>query len=88
MYIYHMHIQSRLPNVGTIFIVMSAPARGHNAINLSQGFPAFGHAPQITGRSSGLLSHKISITDPEKEISARVYIARSFLFPFIHISKI
>lgn len=33
---------SRLPDVGTtIFTVMSAKARQHNAINLSQGFPDF-----------------------------------------------
>ncbi len=35
-------IPSKLPNVGTsIFTVMSALAREHNAINLSQGFPDF-----------------------------------------------
>jgi methionine aminotransferase len=34
--------QSKLPNVGTtIFSVMSALSREHNAINLSQGFPDF-----------------------------------------------
>jgi methionine aminotransferase len=38
-----MHIQSKLPNVGTtIFTTMGALAREHNAINLSQGFPDFG----------------------------------------------
>jgi methionine aminotransferase len=37
-----MNIQSKLPHVGTsIFTVMSALAREHNAINLSQGFPDF-----------------------------------------------
>jgi methionine transaminase len=37
-----MDIQSKLPRVGTtIFTVMSALAREHNAINLSQGFPDF-----------------------------------------------
>jgi methionine transaminase len=37
-----MQIQSKLPNVGTsIFTVMSALAREHGAINLSQGFPDF-----------------------------------------------
>ncbi|MCS6935136.1 MAG: methionine aminotransferase [Chitinophagales bacterium] len=35
-------IHSKLPNTGTtIFTVMSALAREHNAINLSQGFPDF-----------------------------------------------
>jgi methionine aminotransferase len=37
-----MQINSKLPNIGTtIFTVMSALAREHNAINLSQGFPDF-----------------------------------------------
>ncbi|HHS95713.1 MAG TPA: aminotransferase class I/II-fold pyridoxal phosphate-dependent enzyme [Phaeodactylibacter sp.] len=37
-----MLIQSKLPNVGTtIFTIMSALAREHQAINLSQGFPDF-----------------------------------------------
>jgi methionine aminotransferase len=35
-------VPSKLPNVGTtIFSVMSALARKHNAVNLSQGFPDF-----------------------------------------------
>ena len=35
-------IQSRLPNVGTtIFTVMSALAKTHDAVNLGQGFPDF-----------------------------------------------
>lgn len=37
-----MQISSKLPNLGTsIFTIMSAMAREHNAINLSQGFPDF-----------------------------------------------
>ncbi len=37
-----MQFLSKLPNVGTtIFSVMSALAKEHNAINLSQGFPDF-----------------------------------------------
>jgi methionine transaminase len=43
-----MNIQSKLPNAGTtIFSVMSALAREHNAINLSQGFPDFGCSDQL-----------------------------------------
>lgn len=39
---YPLSISSKLPNTGTtIFTVMSALAREHNAINLSQGFPDF-----------------------------------------------
>lgn len=38
-----MQINSKLPNVGTtIFTTMSALAKEHQAINLSQGFPDFG----------------------------------------------
>lgn len=45
-----MHLQSKLPNVGTtIFTVMSALAREHQAINLSQGFPDFEPSPQLLG---------------------------------------
>ncbi|MBL7895258.1 MAG: methionine aminotransferase [Bacteroidia bacterium] len=41
-------LQSKLPKVGTtIFTVMSALAREHNAINLSQGFPDFGCSPKL-----------------------------------------
>ncbi len=37
-----MNFSSKLPNVGTtIFTVMSALAKTHNAINLSQGFPNY-----------------------------------------------
>lgn len=41
-------ISSKLPQVGTtIFTVMSALAREHNAINLSQGFPDFDIDPDL-----------------------------------------
>lgn len=44
-----MHINSKLPNVGTtIFTEMSVLAQQHNAINLGQGFPDFGMNPQLT----------------------------------------
>jgi methionine aminotransferase len=37
-----MHIQSKLPEVGTtIFTVMSALAAEYKAVNLGQGFPDF-----------------------------------------------
>ena len=43
-----MDFQSKLPNVGTtIFTVMSALAREHDAINLSQGFPNFDCSPKL-----------------------------------------
>ena len=45
-----MHIQSKLPNVGTtIFSVMSALATEHNAVNLGQGFPDFPMSDELTG---------------------------------------
>ena len=41
-------VNSKLPNVGTtIFTVMSALAKAHNAINLSQGFPDFNPHPMV-----------------------------------------
>jgi methionine aminotransferase len=41
--------RSRLPSVGTsIFTVMSRLAEEHGAINLSQGFPDFDAAPELT----------------------------------------
>ncbi len=43
-----MQIISKLPNVGTtIFTTMSALARQHQAINLSQGFPDFNCHPHL-----------------------------------------
>ena len=43
-----LHIQSKLPKVGTtIFTTMSALAKEHNAINLSQGFPDFECNPKL-----------------------------------------
>ena len=43
-----MHIQSKLPTVGTtIFTVMSQLAVEHNAINLGQGFPNFDCHPKL-----------------------------------------
>jgi methionine aminotransferase len=48
-----MEINSKLPNVGTtIFTVMSALAREHQAINLSQGFPDFDSSPKLTELAS------------------------------------
>ena len=45
-----MHIQSKLPNVGTtIFTVMSALANEHKAVNLGQGFPDFDMSEELTG---------------------------------------
>ena len=41
-------IRSKLPDVGTtIFTIMSALAKEHNAINLSQGFPDFDCDPKL-----------------------------------------
>ena len=45
-----MHIQSKLPNVGTtIFSVMSALSTEHIAVNLGQGFPDFPMSDELTG---------------------------------------
>jgi len=41
-------VNSKLPSIGTtIFTVMSAMAKQHNAINLSQGFPDFSGDPEL-----------------------------------------
>lgn len=48
-----MHIHSKLPSVGTtIFSTMSARARQHNAINLSQGFPDFDCSPVLMEKAA------------------------------------
>lgn len=48
-----MQIKSKLPNVGTtIFTTMSALAREHNAINLSQGFPDYDCSPKLREAAS------------------------------------
>jgi len=45
-----LHIQSKLPNVGTtIFTVMSGLATEYNAVNLGQGFPDFPMSEELTG---------------------------------------
>src|SRR4051812_14575510 len=41
-------LSSKLPNTGTtIFTIMTALAKEHNAINLSQGFPDFNPHPAL-----------------------------------------
>ncbi|MBS1651761.1 MAG: aminotransferase class I/II-fold pyridoxal phosphate-dependent enzyme [Bacteroidetes bacterium] len=51
-----MNLKSKLPNAGTtIFTVMSALAREHNAINLSQGFPDFECSPELIKLASNYL---------------------------------
>jgi methionine aminotransferase len=46
--IFPSSVSSKLPNTGTtIFTVMSALAKEHNAINLSQGFPDFKPHPVL-----------------------------------------
>lgn len=48
-----MYIHSKLPSVGTtIFSTMSALARQHNAINLSQGFPDFDCSPVLMEKAA------------------------------------
>lgn len=48
LYTTSMNHQSKLPNLETtIFSIMSALAKEHNAINLSQGFPDFSGDPKL-----------------------------------------
>ncbi|MDF2449682.1 MAG: aminotransferase class [Bacteroidota bacterium] len=52
-----MDFTSKLPHVGTsIFTVMSALAREHNAINLSQGFPDFNCDKKLIELTAGFTS--------------------------------
>ncbi|MDH7463371.1 methionine aminotransferase [Chitinophagaceae bacterium 26-R-25] len=45
-----IHIQSKLPNVGTtIFTTMSALAAKHNAVNLGQGLPDYAMSQELIG---------------------------------------
>ena len=51
-------LESKLPDVGTtIFTVMSALARQHGAINLSQGFPDFDGPTALLERVQHYLTH-------------------------------
>jgi methionine transaminase len=53
-----MQLNSKLPKVGTtIFTTMSALAREHNAINLSQGFPDFDCDPRLVQLASHYISN-------------------------------
>ena len=53
-----MQINSKLPKVGTtIFTTMSALAREHNAINLSQGFPDFDCHPKLRELANHYIQH-------------------------------
>ena len=55
---YPLALHSKLPNTGTtIFTVMSALAREHKAINLSQGFPDFEPHPQLVEEVNLSLIH-------------------------------
>lgn len=46
-----MHIQSRLPKVGTnVFTIMSALATEHKAINLGQGFPDYPMSEELIAK--------------------------------------
>jgi len=83
-----MHIQSKLPDVGTtIFTVMSQLAVQHQAINLSQGFPDYECSPELIGlvdqymRSgynqyapmAGLLSLRERIAEKQEKLHQAIY---------------
>jgi methionine transaminase len=53
-----MQFTSKLPQVGTtIFTTMSALAREHGAINLSQGFPDFDCSPKLMELATHYIKH-------------------------------
>ena len=83
-----MHINSKLPDVGTtIFTVMSQLAVQHKAINLSQGFPDYECSPELIGlvdhymRSgynqyapmAGLLSLREQIAGKQEKLHHAIY---------------
>lgn len=52
-----LHIQSKLPNVGTtIFTVMSGLANQYNAINLGQGFPDYQMSEELINKVNEVMS--------------------------------
>jgi methionine aminotransferase len=53
-----MNFNSKLPNVGTtIFTVMSALAKEHNALNLSQGFPNYPSSQKLNDLLSNAMNN-------------------------------
>lgn len=60
-----MHIQSKLPNVGTtIFTVMSGLATQYKAVNLGQGFPDFPMSEELTALVSGAMKNNFNQYSP------------------------
>ena len=60
-----MHIQSKLPNVGTtIFTVMSGLATQHKAVNLGQGFPDFPMSEELTGLVNAAMKNNFNQYSP------------------------
>lgn len=58
MTVHTPNVPSKLPEVGTnIFTVMSALAKAHDAINLSQGFPDFDCDPALVQRVHQAMLH-------------------------------
>ena len=60
-----MHIQSKLPNVGTtIFTIMSGLAAEYNAVNLGQGFPDFPMSDELTGLVNDAMKNNFNQYSP------------------------
>lgn len=60
-----MHIESKLPNVGTtIFTVMSGLAAEYNAVNLGQGFPDFPMSDELTGLVNNAMRNNFNQYSP------------------------
>jgi methionine aminotransferase len=83
-----MNINSKLPNIGiSIFPLMTALAKKHNAVNLAQGFPGFGADKELLdlinnytqkgfnqyAPLAGLLSLKENISEKTQDQSGRYY---------------
>ena len=66
-----LHLQSRLPNVGTtIFTVMSALATETGAVNLGQGFPDFEGDPELLQAVSQAMTQGLNQYPPMAGIAA------------------
>ncbi len=60
-----LHIQSKLPNVGTtIFTIMSGLATEYNAVNLGQGFPDYPMNHELTSLVSAAMKNDFNQYSP------------------------
>ncbi|WP_179333695.1 methionine aminotransferase [Winogradskyella costae] len=75
-----MNITSKLPHVGTtIFTVMSALAKAHNALNLSQGFPNYPSSQKLNNLVTNAMKNGYNQYAPMAgNLELRLAIARKY----------